>query len=162
MTAAPPAKLSQHGVMLIWHNIGLLITGDPGIGKSTLALELLSQNAILVADDIVDITRQTDQLIATCPTVSHYLLHTRELGLLNITERFDASQWQPSAQLDAVVHLTHDMTRPIQLDPQPQIQSFLGLALPKLTLSPNSTASLSVRMTIWLRGQFPESYSMSL
>lgn len=158
MIASPPAKLSQHGVMLIWCDIGLLITGEPGIGKSNLALELLSQNAILVADDIVDLTRQTHQLIATCPALSHGLLHTRELGVLNIQTVFNASQWQPDAQVNAVVHLATHHTQPVQWQKTAESQTFLGVTLPKLTLSPHSTASLPVRIAIWLRDQFPASY----
>jgi len=158
MIATPPAKLSQHGVMLIWHDVGLLITGEPGIGKSSLALELLSQNAILIADDIVDITRQTNQLIATCPALSHGILHSRELGLLNIRTLFHESQWQSDAQVDAVVHLSVSNKHPVQWQKEVETQTFLGLELPKLTLTPHSTASLPVRIAIWLRDQFPESY----
>ena len=53
-TQAVAGPLSFHGVFMEVRDLGVLIKGDPAIGKSELALELISRGHRLVADDIVD------------------------------------------------------------------------------------------------------------
>lgn len=154
MATAASEKLSQHGVMLIWQTKGILITGDAGIGKSSLALELISQGAILIADDVVDITRKHTTLFATCPAFSRGLLHTRELGLLNIHSLFGEQACQNSGELDATVTLATQTPQPVQFEHPLQTEIFLGLTRPCITLSTHSPASLSVRIETWLRQHF--------
>ncbi|MEX0614556.1 MAG: serine kinase, partial [Methylophaga sp.] len=77
------AVIQRHAVMVRWQDHGLLICGPPGIGKSSLALAILSQSGQLIADDCVDIIRREGQLIARCPPAHIGLLHSRELGLLD-------------------------------------------------------------------------------
>src|SRR5207245_7831997 len=71
-----------HGVLLDVLEIGVLITGASAIGKSELALELISRGNGLVADDIVELYRiSPDTIEGRCPTVLKEFLEVRGIGV---------------------------------------------------------------------------------
>ena len=76
---------TSHGVFLDVLGMGVLITGDSGVGKSELALELISRGSGLVADDVVELYRIGPETIeGRCPTLLRDFLEVRGLGVLNI------------------------------------------------------------------------------
>ncbi len=82
-----------HGVLMDVFGTGVLVTGQAGIGKSELALELISRGHSLVADDSVKLTRINDHTLeGSCPTLLRDFLEVRGLGVLNIRRMYgDAS-----------------------------------------------------------------------
>jgi HPr kinase/phosphorylase len=75
-----------HGVFLDVFEIGVLITGDSSIGKSELALELISRGHGLVADDVVELQQMGPETIqGRCPPMLRDFLEVRGLGVLNIS-----------------------------------------------------------------------------
>ena len=61
-------RVTRHGVLVDVYGVGVLITGNSGIGKSETALELVKRGHQLVADDVVDIVRVADnRLVGECP-----------------------------------------------------------------------------------------------
>jgi HPr kinase/phosphorylase len=83
----PPA-VTCHGVLLEVAGSGLLITGAAGVGKSTLALELLRRGHKLVADDQVELWRCGGRLLGRRPPGLPALLHVRALGMIAVRETF--------------------------------------------------------------------------
>ena len=84
---------SLHGVLVDVYGVGVLITGDSGIGKSETALELVKRGHRLVADDNVEIREITkDELIGTPPKLIEHLLEIRGLGIINVMTLFGAGQ----------------------------------------------------------------------
>lgn len=82
---------SLHGVLVDVYGVGVLITGDSGIGKSETALELVKRGHRLVADDNVEIREITkDELIGTPPKLIEHLLEIRGLGIINVMTLFGA------------------------------------------------------------------------
>ncbi|HAR6525160.1 TPA: HPr kinase/phosphorylase [Staphylococcus pseudintermedius] len=82
---------SLHGVLVDVYGVGVLITGDSGIGKSETALELVKRGHRLVADDNVEIKEITkDQLIGKAPKIIEHLLEIRGLGIINVMTLFGA------------------------------------------------------------------------
>ncbi|MBC8714661.1 HPr kinase/phosphorylase [Staphylococcus pseudintermedius] len=82
---------SLHGVPVDVYGVGVLITGDSGIGKSETALELVKRGHRLVADDNVEIKEITkDQLIGKAPKIIEHLLEIRGLGIINVMTLFGA------------------------------------------------------------------------
>src|ERR671915_238521 len=78
-----------HGVFMDVLGVGVLITGESGVGKSELGLELISRGHGLVADDVVEISRiAVDTLEGRCPPLLKDFLEVRGLGLLNIRTIF--------------------------------------------------------------------------
>lgn len=153
------AGIQRHAVMVRWQDHGLLICGPPGIGKSSLALAILNLGGQFIADDSVDIYRQNEQLIARCPANALGLLHSRELGMLDITALFGPAAVVTSAPVTAVIELRPAPSETVSFNPQQSID-LLGIKLPMLALSVSNPLSLTERIAIWLRQQqLPEAKS---
>ncbi len=101
---APRATL--HGVFMEIYSIGVLVTGDSGLGKSELALELISRGHRLVADDAPEFTQiAPDVLDGTCPALLQDLLEVRGLGVMNIRQMFGDTAVKANKYLRLVVNL---------------------------------------------------------
>jgi HPr kinase/phosphorylase len=96
---------TRHGVFMDVLGLGVLITGDSGVGKSELGLELVSRGHGLVADDVVEISRVGDTLEGRCPPLLKDFLEVRGLGVLNIRTIFGETAVRPKMTLRLVVHL---------------------------------------------------------
>ncbi len=95
-----------HGVFLDVLEMGVLITGASAIGKSELALELISRGNGLVADDIVELYRiSPDTVEGRCPAVLRDFLEVRGIGVLNIRTIFGETAVRPRKLLKLIVHL---------------------------------------------------------
>jgi HPr kinase/phosphorylase len=144
---------SHHGVLMNVEGYGILIIGLPAIGKSSLALELLSQSYQLIADDVVDFSCANNIISGHCPPMLSGLLHTRELGLISVISVFGNKAWQSQYQLDYVIELTQQFDSKIDLVLQKHSYKVLNQAFPLLTLSLITPASLSTRLLCWLKMQ---------
>ncbi len=99
-------RVTLHGVFMEIYSIGVLITGDSGLGKSELALELISRGHRLVADDAPEFTQiAPDVLDGTCPDLLQDLLEVRGLGVMNIRQMFGDTAVKKNKYLRLVVHL---------------------------------------------------------
>src|SRR5436305_5272121 len=95
-----------HGVFLDVLEIGVLITGDSSIGKSELALELISRGHGLVADDVVELQQIGPETIqGRCPPLLRDFLEVRGLGVLNIRSIFGETAVRPRKALRLIVQL---------------------------------------------------------
>jgi HPr kinase/phosphorylase len=96
----------RHGVFMDVLGLGVLITGESGVGKSELGLELISRGHGLVADDVVEISRiAAATLEGRCPPMLKDFLEVRGLGLLNIRTIFGETAVRPKMRLKLVAHL---------------------------------------------------------
>jgi len=97
---------------------GVLITGSAAIGKSELALELISRGHRLVADDIVDFYRISPERIeGRCPELLQDFLEVRGLGILNIRALYGDNAVKPTKPLDMMIQLElADEMKPQDLD----------------------------------------------
>ena len=97
---------TAHGVLLDVLGMGVLITGDSGVGKSELALELISRGSGLIADDVVELYRiGPETLEGRCPALLKDFLEVRGLGVLNIRTIFGEAALRPRKNLKLIVHL---------------------------------------------------------
>ena len=100
------ATTIKHGVFLDVFEIGVLLTGTPGLGKSELALDLISRGHSLVADDAVELHRTAPELLeGRCPPVLRDFLEVRGLGVLNIRHIFGETAVRPKKQLKLIINL---------------------------------------------------------
>ena len=98
---------SRHGVFVDVLGLGVLITGESGVGKSELALELISRGHGLVADDVVEISRiAAKTLEGRCPPLLKDFLEVRGLGVLNIRVIFGETAVRPKMNLKLIVRLS--------------------------------------------------------
>jgi HPr kinase/phosphorylase len=145
----PTKSVDHHGVFMQVNGHGILIIGQPGIGKSSFALELLHQGQQLIADDIIEFTQLNKRLIGSCPQMSEGLLHSRELGLIPITQLFGNDAYNQQHQLDYVVELKTNLENTPNLSPS-KYYEIDGFNFPLLQLSVISSASLYHRLLTWL------------
>ncbi|SES72478.1 Hpr(Ser) kinase/phosphatase [Nitrosomonas marina] len=95
-----------HGVLLDVLGLGVLITGESGVGKSELALELISRGHGLVADDVVELRRiAPETLEGRCPEILRDYLEVRGLGMLNIRTIFGETAVRRHKNMKLIVHL---------------------------------------------------------
>ena len=99
-------RTTMHGVLLDVFGVGVLITGRSGVGKSEAALELIKRGHQLVADDVVDICKVTDdRLIGESPEMVRHLMEIRGIGIIDIKAMFGIGSVLMSKSIDLVVHL---------------------------------------------------------
>jgi len=97
---------SMHGVLLDVLGMGVMITGESGVGKSELALELVSRGHGLVADDVVELNRIAPEILeGNCPDMLRDFLEVRGLGMLNIRIIFGETAVRRRKNLKLIVHL---------------------------------------------------------
>ena len=103
-----PRKLApvvyQHGVYLDVFGLGVLITGASGIGKSEIGLELICRGNRLIADDMVEFSRQSPTtIVGRSPDTLRYHMEIRGLGILNIRDLYGAAAITDAKRLSLVV-----------------------------------------------------------
>jgi HPr kinase/phosphorylase len=130
---------TRHGVFMDVLGVGVLITGDSGVGKSELGLELISRGHGLVADDVVEISHiGTDTLEGRCPPLLKDFLEVRGLGVLNIRTIFGETAVRPKMNLRLVVHL--ERPTPAAAPPAERLplhalsEDILGVTVPKVVI----------------------------
>jgi HPr kinase/phosphorylase len=99
-------KQTAHGVFMEVLGIGVLITGESSVGKSELALELLSRGHRLIADDAPTLTRiGPDLLDGSSPTLLQDFMEVRGLGVLNIREMYGDNALKSKKHLRLIIQL---------------------------------------------------------
>ena len=139
LAQAVAESTSAHGVFLEVQGFGLLIKGNPAIGKSELALELITRGHRLVADDIVDFYRVApDRIEGRCPALLQDFLEVRGLGILNIRALFGDNSVKPTKPLDLIIQLELAETLAPELLDRLKIKSqqekILGVKIPKVMI----------------------------
>ncbi len=95
-----------HGVFLEVTGVGVLLQGQSAVGKSELALELVTRGHRLVADDAVELRRVAPETLeGTCPPLLRDFLEVRGLGILNIRSLFGETAVKLKKNLKLIVEL---------------------------------------------------------
>ena len=156
LTQAFAESTSAHGVFIEVQGFGVLIKGSPAIGKSELALELISRGHRLVADDIVDFYRVSPERIeGRCPPLLQDFLEVRGLGILNIRALFGDSAVKPTKPLDLIIQLEMaDTLAPQNLDRleiKSQHENVLGISVQKVIIPVAAGRNIAVLVEVAVR-----------
>lgn len=141
--------ITVHGVFLDVLEMGVLITGSSAIGKSELALELITRGNGLVADDVVELHRiSPDILEGRCPEMLRDFLEVRGIGVLNIRSIFGEMAVRPHKLLRLIVHLEdHHHESIAKIDRMPAEASYetiLDVPVCKVTIPVAAGRNLAV------------------
>lgn len=155
---APTSML--HGVFMDVLGMGVLISGESGLGKSELGLELISRGHGLVADDVVEFSRIAPNLIeGRCPELIRNLMEVRGVGLLDIRAIFGETAVRRKMRLKLIVHLVRRASLELQqerLATEPQYQDVLGLPVRKIFLPVAAGRNLAVLLEAAVRNTILE------
>jgi len=131
-------RTTMHGVFMDILGLGVMITGESGLGKSELGLELISRGNGLVADDAVDLFRINQATIeGRCPELLQNLLEVRGIGLLDIRAIFGETAVRRKMRLKLIVHLVRKETLERdyeRLPHEPLMQDVLGVPVRKVVI----------------------------
>lgn len=156
LAQAVAESASAHGVFMEVQGFGVLVKGDAAIGKSELALELITRGHRLIADDIVDFFKVSpDRLEGRCPALLQDFLEVRGLGILNVRELFGDHTVKPTKPLDLIVHLEPAGTLAPQLVDRLKIKSMtekiLDVKIPKVIIPVAAGRNIAVLVEVAVR-----------
>ncbi len=138
---------AMHGVLVDIHGVGVLITGQSGVGKSETALELVKRGHRLVADDSVEIRQEDyDRLIGSSPELIEHLLEIRGLGIINVMTLFGASAVRSHKKIDYVINLENwnDKKQYDRIGMEEETIRIIDVDVPKATLPVRPGRNLAV------------------
>ena len=143
----------RHGVCMDVLGLGVLITGDSGVGKSELALELVSRGHGLVADDVVEVSRiAASTLECRCPSMLKDFLEVRGLGVLNIRTIFGETAVRPKMNLRLIVELDRPGAAETARLPLHELsEEILGVAVRKVVIPVAAGRNLAVLLEAAVR-----------
>jgi HPr kinase/phosphorylase len=141
-------RTTRHGVFMDILGLGVLLTGESGLGKSELGLELISRGHGLVADDAVDLFRVSQTALeGRCPELLMNLLEVRGIGLLDIKAIFGETAVRRKMRLKLIVHLVRKetMEREFERLPyEPLYEDILGVPVRKAVIAVDAGRNLAV------------------
>ncbi|MDH3858699.1 MAG: HPr(Ser) kinase/phosphatase, partial [Gammaproteobacteria bacterium] len=128
-------KTDEHGVFLEVYNVGVFITGKTAVGKSELALSLISRGHHLISDDVTLFSRSTpDMVVGQSPELLTDFLEVRGLGVVNVRAMFGANALKNSMPLGLIIKLVElnqkNKTEFDRLGKNLERRSILGLEFP--------------------------------
>jgi HPr kinase/phosphorylase len=141
-------RTTRHGVFMDILGLGVLLTGESGLGKSELGLELVSRGHGLVADDAVDIYRTSQTTLeGRCPELLQNLLEVRGIGLLDIKAIFGETAVRRKMKLQLIVHLVHQATMEREFERlpyEPLYEEVLDIPVRKVVIAVYAGRNLAV------------------
>ncbi len=139
LTQSLAEKEIHHGVFMEVISVGVLITGQSGLGKSELALDLVCRGHRIIADDAPEFARiAPDTINGTCPELLQNFLEVRGLGVLNIRQMYGDSAIKSNKYLKLIIELIppkmHVPKSEDRIRLSERITNILGINIPTISL----------------------------
>jgi HPr kinase/phosphorylase len=145
---------TMHAVLVNVFGVGVLITGESGVGKSESALELIKRGHQLVADDVVEIRRVTDnRLIGTAPETVRHFMEIRGIGIIDIRAMYGISSVMMNTAIDMEVHLEpwKEKKEYDRLGLDEETTSIMGVEVPHLVMPVKPGRNLAIIIEVAAR-----------
>jgi HPr kinase/phosphorylase len=94
-----------HGTLVEVHEVGVLLRGPSGIGKSECALELLTRGFRIVADDVIELELEAGRLVGRAPELIRHYLEIRGIGIVYLPELYGPGSVRDAVAIDLVCEL---------------------------------------------------------
>lgn len=153
LSEAMAPRITQHGVLVDVFGVGVLITGESGVGKSECALELIKRGHLLVADDVVDIARVGHKLRGESPEIVRDFMELRGIGIVDIKLIFGIGAILRKKTIDMVIHLEFWMPGKDydRLGNKDKTMDILGVDVPLINVPVRSGRNLAMIVEIAAR-----------
>jgi HPr kinase/phosphorylase len=142
---APATNL--HGSLADVYGVGLLFTGQSGIGKSECVLDLVERGHRLVADDVVIARRKgADVIIASGHPLQRHFMEIRGVGLIDVRAIFGIRAVRQQKRIEVVVHLQQwKEGMPVERTGLDTVMTdILGVPIPRITVPLNPGKNITV------------------
>jgi HPr kinase/phosphorylase len=146
--------MTRHGVLLDVYGVGVFLSGKSGVGKSEAALELVKRGHQLVADDVVDICRiSDDRLIGTCPEKVRHLMEIRGIGVIDVRAMYGIGAVAFSKTIDLIIELeTWDENKAYdRIGLQDNEIEIMGVRVPRQTMPIKPGRNLAIIVEVAAR-----------
>ena len=127
-----------HGVLVEVFGIGVLITGNSGVGKSETALELIERGHRLITDESVELKFVSGSIVlgSSANKVAGHHMEIRGLGIINISHLFGVGAIRDQKQVQLIIDLEEwDSTKIYdRLGTGDNTTEILGVKIPTVTV----------------------------
>jgi len=159
-------RTTVHGVFMDVMGLGILLTGASGVGKSEVALELLTRGHHLIADDAPEFAAEVPgMLVGRSPEMLKDHMEVRGLGILNIRQLFGPATVVASKRLRLIIHFKRvageDLSQIDRLQQEQDTQSILDVPIPRVTLPVTPGRNLAVMVEVAVQSYFQEAHGVN-
>ncbi len=146
-------KTTMHGVLMDVFGVGIMLTGESGVGKSETAMELIKRGHRLVADDSVLIKNIENKLIGTAPERIRYFMELRGIGIINVKNMYGSGSVLGEKEIELVMELEHwkQGKEYDRIGGEGGYEEILGIKAPKLTIPVSPGRNLAILIEVAAR-----------
>ena len=140
-------QTTMHGVLMDVSGVGILLTGESGVGKSETALELIKRGHRLIADDAVEIKKVSPhELVGSAPPVLKHYIELRGIGVINVAKLFGMGAVKESSNIDLIINMVpwRDGEAYDRLGMETQYTEILDVKVPSITVPITPGRNLAV------------------
>lgn len=139
------------GTMMEVHGLGVIVTGESGVGKSECALELIRRGHRLVADDVIQLRRLPGLRLegAMDDKIIHHM-EIRGIGIIDVRALFGIAAVLPAWSVDLVIRLRNEQ-QPVEFDRlgvERRILKLLGIAVTELEIPVRGGRNLAIEVEV--------------
>ena len=142
-----------HGVLMEVFGVGILLTGNSGVGKSETAMELIKRGHRLIADDNVILKEIANELYGTAPDIIRYFMELRVIGIINVKSMYGSGSVLDEKEVQLVIELEHWQHGKTydRIGDDGGTAEYLGVKLPKLTIPVSPGRNLAIIIEVAAR-----------
>ena len=146
-------SVTEHGVLMEVFGVGILLTGQSGVGKSETAMELIKRGHRLIADDSVIIKEIANELYGTAPDIIRYFMELRGIGIINVKSMYGSGSVLNEKKIETVVQLENwqQGKEYDRVGDHADYVEYLGVKVPKLTIPVSPGRNLAIIIEVAAR-----------
>lgn len=144
-------RITIHGVLVEVYGLGLLLTGESGVGKSEAAIELLKRGHRLIADDAVEVKAIDVNVVqGTSPELIRYYVELRGIGVVDVRQIFGLGAIKEFQNINLVVKIEqwNDNSNYDRMGLSEDTVDILGVKIPTLTVPVKPGRNLAVILEV--------------
>lgn len=146
-------EIQRHGALIDVLDVGVLLLGKSGVGKSECALELVTRGHRLVADDVVRIRQTEGKLVGSAPERIRHYIEIRGIGLLYIPELYGEESVRGESSIDLLCRLEawRDDVEYERLGLERPQELLAGVSIPALVLPVRPARNVATLVEVAVR-----------